>query len=562
MEYRGYDSAGVATLCDDKITVRKGVGKVSEVNAEVRLDDLPGTRGIGHTRWATHGGVTVANAHPHSSSSGQVSIVHNGIIENDRELKSMLKDKGYTFRSETDSEVIANLLQWFLDLGFDGGQSLLRTALALKGSYSFIALFSDGTIGAARMNEPLVVGVSKDGWFLSSDVLGFVEQTDMAIYLENQEAVIIDKKGITISDFLGRPVRHEIVRVSGGVADLEKGNYLHYTLKEIFEQPSTIPKTLKSQPEIVAAAELIRRAKRVYITGSGSSFNAGLVGRYLLSKSSGINAEPIIASEFKFSPMQVDKESVIIAVSQSGESADVLEAVKVAQDKGAKIISIVNIMTSSLARISAVSIGLNCGTEIGVAATKSFTSQLAIFYRLASVLGGNPTGLDFDEASKHVASLLLDQPHIVNLAEKINSASDIYVLGMGVHGAMASEASLKLKELSYIHAEALPGGELKHGPLALLNSHSLVIVLNPQDATYQHILASAHEVKARNAKVIGISDKPSEIYDYWVKIPSAAPDLYPLLEIIPVQLLAYYLAIEKNVNPDYPRNLAKSVTVK
>jgi glutamine---fructose-6-phosphate transaminase (isomerizing) len=253
---------------------------------------------------------------------------------------------------------------------------------------------------------------------------------------------------------------------------------------------------------------------------------------------------------------------VLIAVSQSGESADVLEAVKIAQDNGAKVISIVNTMTSSLAHLSSVVIGLNCGPEIGVAATKSFSSQLAVFYRLAGALSVSPMAVNFQEASKEITGVLLDQPHIAVLAEKLKDISDIYILGMGVHGPIASEASLKLKELAYIHAEALPGGELKHGPLALLDSHAYVLLLNPSDSTYTNVSASAHEVKARGAKIIGVSDKASELYDYWIKIPTVETELFPLIEIIPVQLLSYYLAIGRNVNPDYPRNLAKSVTVK
>lgn len=562
MEYRGYDSAGVATFFDGKIQVRKGIGKVSEVNAQFNLDALHGSVGLGHTRWATHGGVTQANAHPHMSCSGQIAIVHNGIIDNHEPLREMLLEKGYTFSSETDSEVIANLLQLNFDEGHGVRGSLTRTIAALRGSYAFIALFSDGTLAAARFNAPLIVGVSKDGYFFSSDVLGFVERTDMAIYLDNHEMVVADRNGIYISDFGEKPMRHQVIRVSHEVGDVGKGDYLHYTLKEVFEQPSTLLRTGNAQTEISAAGQLIRRATKIYMTGSGSSFNACLVGKYLLSKYAGINAEPIISSEFKFSPIPLDNGSVLIAVSQSGESADVLEAVKIAQDGGAKVISIVNTMTSSLAHLSSVVIGLNCGPEAGVAATKSFTSQLAIFYRLADALTAVPMAFSFEEASKQVSALLLDQPHLAVLAEKLTDISDIYILGMGVHGPIAAEASLKLKELAYVHAEALPGGELKHGPLALLDSHAHVLLMNPSDSTYRDVIASAHEVKARGAKIIGISDKPSELYDYWVKIPSVTPELFPLLEIIPIQLLSYYLALRKNVNPDYPRNLAKSVTVK
>ena len=563
MEYRGYDSVGVATFSGNQILVRKGVGKVAEVNNTVKLDMLDGTVGIGHTRWATHGVVTEANAHPHPSTSGKIAIVHNGIIDNYLELKKDLEKKGHVFKSETDSEAIANLLQYNFDQTKDITKSMLQTASELKGNYAFVAVFEDGTLAAARLHEPLIIGVGKDGYFISSDVLGFVEHTDEVIYLDNREFVIISSAGIKIFDFEGNPIQHQITKVSKELADAYKGDYAHFTLKEISDQPVTILRAGDSTKlELDLVTEFVKHAKNLYITGSGTSYNAALVAKYLFSKYAKIKAEPIMSSEVEFSSNYFDHQSILIALSQSGESADVLEAVQIAQKAGAKIISIVNIMTSSLVQMSSISIGLNCGPEIGVAATKSFTSQLAVLYKMTDKLCGGCVGLDFNKVSESISKILSDHSNIKDVAKKLKDISDIYVLGRGIHYPIASEASLKLKEITYIHAEGLPGGELKHGPLALMDANVYVIIINPNDSTYTDTLVSAHEIKARGAKIIGISDKPNEVYDYWIEIPTVGEALFPLIEIIPIQLLAYYSALEKDTDPDYPRNLAKSVTVK
>ena len=563
MEYRGYDSVGVATFSGNQILVRKGVGKVMEVNNTVKLDMLSGKVGIGHTRWATHGIVTEVNAHPHPSSSGKIAIVHNGIIDNYAELKKDLQEKGYNFKSETDSETIANLLQYNFDQTKDIKKSMMQTVLELKGNYAFVAVFEDGTLTAARLHEPLIVGIGKDGYFISSDVLGFVEHTDEVIYPDNREFIIIDSSGLKIFDFEGNPVQHQITKVSKELADAYKGDYAHFTLKEISDQPTTILKAgNNTKLELDLVTEHLKHAKNLYITGSGTSYNAALVAKHLFSKYAKIKIEPIISSEVQFSSTHFDDQSILIALSQSGESADVLEAVKIAQKDGAKIISIVNIMTSSLVQMSSISIGLNCGPEIGVAATKSFTSQLAILYKIADKLCNGGVGLDFNKVSESISKILSDHSKIQDIAKKLKNVSDIYVLGRGIHYPIASEASLKLKELTYIHAEGLPGGELKHGPLALMDSNVYVIIINPNDSTYADTLASAHEIKVRGAKIIGISDVPNAVYDYWIEIPTIGEALLPLIEIIPIQLLAYYSALEKDTDPDYPRNLAKSVTVK
>jgi glutamine---fructose-6-phosphate transaminase (isomerizing) len=562
MEYRGYDSVGMASICNNKIEVRKGVGKVSEVDSVVKLNALTGNIAIGHTRWATHGIVNNANAHPHKSSTGKIAIVHNGIIDNYDMLRKDLQKKGYNFKSETDSEIIANLLQYNFDKSGNVKKTMMETVSLLKGEYSFMAVFEHGVLAAAKFHEPLIIGIGENGYFVSSDVLGFVEHTDEVIYPDNGEIVLIDSNGLQFFSFSGEPVMHQITKVSKEFADVYKGDYAHFTLKEISEQPVTITKAGKTTTEDLGKIiSLLKNAKSVYVTGSGTSYNAALVAKHLFLKYGKLKIEPIISSEARFYPDYFDDQSVLIALSQSGESADVLEAVKSASRKGSKIVSIVNIMTSSLVQLSSYSVGLNCGPEIGVAATKSFTSQLATLYKIAENLSDGSLKINFDIISKSMNEILASQ-NIREIAKKLKDTSDIYILGRGIHFPIASEAALKLKELTYIHAEGLPGGELKHGPLALMDSNVYVIVINPNDSTYLDTLSSAHEIKARKAKVIGISDKDSEIYDHWIRIPSIDEPFSPLLEILPIQLLSYYAAVEKETDPDYPRNLAKSVTVK
>ena len=561
MEYRGYDSVGIATESENKITLKKGIGKVVEVNNALKLENLPGNIGIGHTRWATHGKVTEKNAHPHSSNSRKVAIVHNGIIENFEELKSNLQSKGYEFQSETDTEVIANLIQLNFDETSDVKQSIIKTVAQLKGHYSFVVIFEDGTLAAARFHEPLIVGVGKNSYYLSSDVLGFIEKTDDAIYIDNEDFVIVNNSGIHIFDFDGSPVKYQITKVSKEFADVYKGDFAHYTLKEISEQTDTILRAGDNN-QIQQFVDNIKQASNLYITGSGTSYNAAEITKYLMSKFAKIKISTLISSELPFSPNEIESDSTLIVISQSGESADVLEAVKIAKESNAKILSIVNLLNSSLSQQSSLVIGLNCGPEIGVAATKSFTSQLAILYKITNELCNGCINVDWEKISNAISQILSKSSKMKELAKNLKEITDIYVLGRGIHLPIAREAALKLKELSYIHAEGIPGGELKHGPLALMDSNVYVIIINPNDSTYNDTLNSANEIKARGAKIIGISDKKSDVYDYWVEIPSVDESLYPIIEIVPIQLLAYYSALEKKTDPDYPRNLAKSVTVK
>lgn len=594
MEYRGYDSVGVATKSARGMQVRKGVGRVGEVSGSHRLEEMGGSVGIGHTRWATHGGVTDANAHPHSSSSGAVAVVHNGTVDNFSELKAELLADGYTFKSETDTEVISNLLQ--KSLGEAGGSArgaMVRAVARLRGRYAFVALFGNGTLAAARFHRPLIVGVGgggggRDGgqgpggaapaapaegpYLPSSDVMGFIEQTDDAVYVDNGHFVTIDRSGMRAYSFDGAEAQYAVTKVSREFADAYKGDYAHYTLKEISEQPDTVARAGSGGGgggAVAEAAALLRACRDsgrgAYITGSGTSYNAALVARHVLSKRAGLRAEPVMSSEMPHWPEPVPGGSVLLALSQSGESADVIEAAEMARGAGASVVSIVNLTASSLAQESSVVIGMNCGPEIGVAATKSFTSQLAVIHRLADEIAGGGGGGGFDPAAAAAAisDVLSDHARIRGLAARLKDVSDIYVLGRGVHYPIAAEAALKIKELTYIHAEGMAGGELKHGPLALIDSSVYVIVINPGDSTFDDMVTGAREIRARGAKIIGVSDKDSDVYDHWVRIPRMADEsAYPAVEIVPLQLLAYYLALERDTDPDHPRNLAKSVTVK
>jgi len=565
MEYRGYDSVGVATSNEGKILMRKGVGRVVEVNKLFNLGKLPGQIGIGHTRWATHGGVINSNAHPHSACTNDIAVVHNGIIENYMELKEEITNLGHTFKSQTDSEVIAHLLEiYYLD-SKDVKEAIIKTCKRLQGPYAFVAIFEDGVIGGARYDEPLIIGILDDGYFISSDVLGFLEHTDRAIFLDNQDIAIINGGELQLFGFNGVPVKRPITQVAWELGAADKGKYAHYTLKEIHEQTSTIVQAgSQNIDRMQNFCDIILNAKSVYITGSGTSYNSALIAKQIFAKFAKIRVETIMSSEFQYVHDLIDNNSVLIAISQSGESSDVLQSVKTAKQKGAKILSVVNIQTSSLARISDSSLGVNCGPEIGVAATKSFTGQVSLIYHIADNLCNNCIG--FVHKNKELISAIefvLDNEYkIAEIADNMKDVRDIYLLGRSVHYPLALEGALKLKELAYVHAEGIAAGELKHGPLALVDLNTVVIVINPSDATFNDTISNAHEIKSRGAKVIGISDSENHLYDQFIKIPKVSELLYPLVEVIPLQILAYFLALKKNADPDYPRNLAKSVTVK
>jgi glucosamine--fructose-6-phosphate aminotransferase (isomerizing) len=564
MEYRGYDSVGIATIELGKLLIRKGVGKVEEVNKSLKLEELPGKLGIGHTRWATHGGIVDSNAHPHLACKSTIAVVHNGIIENYDVLKDELYRSGHQFKSETDSEVIAHLLEEYFEITSDIRLSMIFTCKRLVGSFAFVAIFNSSTLCGARYDEPLIVGVGNDDYFLSSDILGFLNYTDRAIFLDNRDIVVINDNDISFFNFDGDRISRRITQVAWELGDADKGKYSHFTLKEIHEQRQTIVKSMQQDKKnLEKFCDIVTGAKNIYITGSGTSYHSALLAKQIFSKSK-IHVETILSSEFQYSSDLLDENSVLLAISQSGETADVIQSVKSAKEMGAKVLSIVNIPTSSLARLSDSYLEVNCGPEIGVAATKSFTSQIALLYYVADIIGRKSNGISSSKELlvKAVSQVLELDSQIESIANQIKGSRDVYILGRSLHFPVCLEGALKIKELSYIHAEGMAAGELKHGPLALIDTNSIVIVIHPNDSTYNDTLSNIHTIKSRGAKIVGISNKRDTLYDYQITIPTISESLYPLIEVIPLQLLAYYLSICNNANPDYPRNLAKSVTVK
>jgi len=568
LEYRGYDSAGIASLYDGKLLIRKDAGKVDEVIQKHNLASLPGIVAIGHTRWATHGAVTQFNAHPHSDCGGRMAVVHNGIIENNQQLRQELAKIGHKFTSETDTEVIPHLLEDDLKNGCSLEQAVLNIAPRLEGSYAFLVISLDdpGKIIGTRKNIPLIVGIDAPDYYVSSDALAFSQYTNQVMNLEDNEVVMLTQKGIEFFDAQGNKLVKQARKLDHSWAESHKGGYQHFMLKEIMEQAQVLSQIVhQDEKRFTNIALDILRARQVIITACGTSRYAALVGRYLFSRVGKKFCDVVMASEFGYFADSVDKSTIVIAVSQSGETADVVEGVKAARDAGAQVIAIVNRHNSILADLSHQVIYLNCGSEIAVAATKSFLSQLAIFYLLSFSMVNS-----FDEAAAKLTDLsneitrVLDwnKSELIKLSQKLKDKNDFYYIARGINFAIASEGALKLKEISYIHAEGMPAGELKHGTLALIESGTPVVVICPADHTFLETLSNAMETKSRGAYIIGVSDKESDIYDSWVKIPEVDELLYPMVAVVPLQLLAYYLAINRGCDPDKPRNLAKSVTVK
>lgn len=566
MEYRGYDSVGLATIKDQEILIKKGVGKVSDVNQKLSLDGMEGKVGIGHTRWATHGGVTETNAHPHVCAKAEVVVVHNGIIENHLDLKNQLISNGVVFKSQTDTEVIPNLLSLNLNNEDEIKNVVVKTVSELAGQYSFIAMLKDKSLVGVKNHEPLILGIGPDGYYLSSDILGFAKHVTEVIYLDDEQFTIVTPKGYSIYDFKGKQIDIIPTKLAKTFENTEKGDYKHFTIKEINEQTKTVLQSgINSINEFETFANILKQSKRVYITGSGTSYHSALVAKYLFPKIVGMSVEPIMSSEMKFFEDCFDENSTLIAISQSGESADVLNAVDFAKERNAKILSIVNTTTSSLVKASDSSIGLNCGFEVGVAATKSFTSQVTILYKLLEYFDSNQKiSSQLNMVVEGISKILENEKSVIEISRHLRNVNNLYILGRGVHYPIAKEGALKIKELSYIHAEGVATGELKHGPLALMDEETYVIVINPKDnsTTYADNLSNASEIKSRGAKIIGVSNENDPIYDHWIPLPEVPSLFYPIIETIPFQLMAYHLAIERGNDPDYPRNLAKCVTVK
>ena len=568
LEYRGYDSAGIAALYDGRILIKKDAGKLEEVAQKQDLASLPGTVAIGHTRWATHGGVTQSNAHPHSDCLERVAVVHNGIVENSDQLRQALVKAGHRFTSETDTEVIPHLLEDELKSGCSLEQAVLNVTPKLEGSYAFLAVSLDdpGKIIGTRRDNPLIVGVGNSDYYVSSDALAFSDYTAQVMTLEDNDVVVLTPKGVQFFDARGNKLVKQAKKLDHSWAESGKDGYQYFMLKEIMEQARVLGQIVRQDEKTFTKIALdILRARQVIITACGTSRYSALVGRYLFSRVGKKFCDVVMASEFSYFADSVDKSTTVIAVSQSGETADIIEGVKAAKDAGAQVVAIVNRPNSILAGMSDEVIYLNCGSEIAVAATKSFLSQLAIFYLLAFAMVGS-----FGEAVIRLASLngeitrVLDwnKDELIKLGQDLKNKNDFYYIARGINFAIASEGALKLKEISYIHAEGMPAGELKHGTLALIEPGTPVVVICPGDYTFAETLSNAMEAKSRGAYIIGVSDKESDIYDSWIKLPEVDELLYPMVAVIPLQLLAYYIAINRGCDPDKPRNLAKSVTVK
>ncbi len=565
VEYRGYDSAGMATIAGGRLGVRKGAGRIEQIEEKHRLSELKGSVGMAHTRWATHGGVTDRNAHPHSSCKEKVAVVHNGIIENYLALKKQLAAGGHQFKSETDTEVIAHLIEQEYGRVRDPVKATIAATKKLAGQYAIAVMFQDrqDTIVGARKDAPLIIGLGDGKNFIASDVLAFIEYTDRTIFLDNLEVVKITRDKVEIFRRDGREVRRDATQVAWELSDISKMDYAHYTLKEINEQPRTVVSAaMQDRAKLAEFAGAMRRAKSVFITAAGTSYHVGLLMKSRLNNDVGLRCDAVLAGEFKEHAAFVKKGSVVIVLSQSGETADVLEAVREAKKKGARILSIVNAAGSTLARESDVALLLNCGPEVGVAATKSFTAQVVVANLVVDALLGKKRADGLKELSRAVEAALRTEEQIVKIASIYRDRPDFYFVARGFHYPVALEGALKLKELSYIHAEGMPASELKHGTLALIEKGTPVVVINPSGGSHDDALSNAEELKARGADVIGISDSKDEVYAHFVNVPRIQEKYMPIVETIPLQLLAYHTAVAKRNDPDYPRNLAKSVTVK
>ena len=563
LEYRGYDSAGMAVLDSKGIVCKKGVGKIEEINRRLNFLDLNGNIGIAHNRWATHGGVTDFNAHPHFDCTKKIAIVHNGIIENYRELREYLSN--HKFESETDSEIIAHLIEEELKNGLSFEKAFVNAISKLDGSYAVLAIKADeDKILAARKGSPLVVGIADHGVFLASDIPSFLEWTKKVVYLHDHDVVIADRNGVRIYNLIEGEVSRPIDTVEWDAEQIKKGGFDHYMLKEILEQSETVQRAIQQDESVVnEIVEEIKKAYGIFFVGCGSSYHACLTGSYLFSKIAKTHVNVVLASEFENYEHFLKENTLVFAVSQSGETADVLEAVRTAKKMGSKVIGIVNRMGSSLTRESDSFLLMNAGPEICVLSTKTYTSQVALMTLLAYALAGR-----YEEGIEKLKGLYMDiynltsrsmRDYLQNLAEILVDKEHIYLIGRGLQYATALESALKIKEVSYIHAEAFAGGELKHGPLALIEDGTPVIVFVAEE-NEKKIISNVNEVKARGGYVIGVSAKRHEVFDYWIKVPECG-DLNPIVQIIPMQILAYQLAVLRGLDPDKPRNLAKSVTV-
>lgn len=585
LEYRGYDSAGIALLSGGKLTVRKKEGKIANLEKAIAGENLFGTTGIGHTRWATHGAPSDFNAHPHINSDSSIAIVHNGIIENYVELKEWLtREHGITFRTETDSEVIAHLLGVLKKTTLE--DAVFEAVKMMRGAYAIVAVAKDepNKIVAYRKDAPLIAGLGKGCNFIASDIPALLKYLNKIYLIENNEMVICTPEQIQILNQDRKPVKRDVLQVTWSLEDAEKDGYEHFMLKEIHEQPKAIRETLTRRLDesgrvkldgISLTLEDLKKFNKIYIVACGTAYHAGLVGKYAIEKMARIPVEVDVASEFRYRDPFVDENTLFIAISQSGETLDTLAALREAKAKGARILSVVNVVGSSVARESDDVFYTWAGPEIAVASTKAYTTQMVCMYLIALYMG-DLKGTITEEYYQAMLEELLAVPEkvervienaaeIEKLAKVLYNRNQVFFIGRGMDSAVAYEGSLKLKEISYINSFAIAAGELKHGTIALMEPETIVIALATQDALFEKMFSNIVEVKARLAHVVSIAkegmnqiEKQSNEVIY---IPPCADEVSPLLSVIPLQLFAYYVAREKGEDIDKPRNLAKSVTV-
>jgi glutamine---fructose-6-phosphate transaminase (isomerizing) len=593
LEYRGYDSAGLAVYCqDDQLAVRRAQGKLRNLEEAVRLHPLEGCFGIGHTRWATHGRPTEENAHPHRDCKGDIVVVHNGIVENYLALKHQLAAEGHDFKTETDTEVIAHLVE----KSFNGDlEQAVRAALKhLSGVFALavIARTDPDKIVAARSGPPVVIGLGANEYFVASDVPAILHHTRDMFFLADGDMAVLTADGVRLSDFEGRPVNRQVSHILWDPIMAEKGGYKHFMLKEIYEQPRAVRDTTLGRvgqesgriflDEMDITAEEFRKFRQIRIVACGTSWHAALAGKFMIEKLARVPVEVDYGSEFRYRDPILDGETLTILISQSGETADTLAAQREAKQKGSKTLAICNVVGSMITREAAGTIYTHAGPEIGVASTKAFTCQLTALFILAVYLGQERGVLDEAESRCLVQELvrvphkmetvLSHDPRYEELARKLFRATDFLFLGRGVHFPIALEGALKLKEISYIHAEGYPAGEMKHGPNALIDEELPVVVLATRDPAspesrllYEKTLSNIQEVKAREGIVLAVvtegDTEVSQVADYVIELPPVSDLLAPILEIVPLQLLAYHVAVRRGCDVDQPRNLAKSVTV-
>ena len=568
LEYRGYDSIGIATFDDNHIHIKKDKGKIDEVNNKLDLADMPGNFGIAHVRWATHGDPSKLNSHPQLDEDNTVAVVHNGIIENYLEIKEKLTLEGHVFKSDTDTEVIPHLIQKFMDEKFDLEHAVRKTIDVIEGAYAIaaISLNEPDKIVATRKDSPLIVGIGEDGYYLASDSPAILKYARDIIYPERGEIVILDKGGVVVHDEFDNVVNKDVETINWTPEMAEKEGYDHFMIKEINEQGTAVRNTLTQKENIQSIIDDIGDVKRICFVACGTSYHASLTGKYLIESLAGVPTDVILASEFKYSANTLNDETLVVFISQSGETADSLKALDVA-NQTSKTLGIVNVAGSSITRRADYVIQTQAGPEIGVAATKTYVSQLTAIYLFAALLSKNTELLrEIEKVPEFIEEALEEIDLIKELSKRYNYARDFFYLGRGYSYPTALEGALKLKEITYIHGEGYAAGELKHGPLALIDEGIPVVVIIPPGDNYKKTMSNLEEVKSRGANVLAIGAEGDESLKAKVEdvitIDSEVKEIIaPLVYIVPLQLIAYYITLEKGHDPDKPKNLAKCVTV-